>query len=454
MKLWDMLSMALGNLFKRKARTVLTVMGVVIGTCAIIIMISFGIGVQKSWMETMEKFGDLTSIQVNGAAGGRMMGGDSGVEASAQGDTVKLDDKTVEEIKNVPGVIAVTPAFFLNGVTVSSGKYQFQGMIYGVNMSDRKKLGYEVQDGSLPQGKTNKADIMFGNNSAYDFMNSKKKTNNMINPEPKKDGTMPKPFVELMKDKFEVTVNLPENSTIKQKAVKLNVLGVLKEDFSKQPQPSDSIFMDLDFAKQLQKKYNKLNNIKTDNFESNGYQEVYVKVSSVDKVEDTEKTIKGMGFSTHSMTSERDSMNDQTKKIQMFLGGLGAVSLLVAALGIANTMIMSIYERTREIGIMKVLGCVIRNIRTMFLIESGAIGFIGGSVGIALSYLISNIINSVTAGSMGNITGAQTSTGISVIPLWLSLGALAFSTLVGLLSGLHPANRAMKINALTAIKQE
>ncbi len=145
-------------------------------------------------------------------------------------------------------------------------------------------------------------------------------------------------------------------------------------------------------------------------------------------------------------------MNEQTKKIQMFLGGLGAISLLVAALGIANTMIMSIYERTREIGIMKVLGCVIRNIRTMFLIEAGAIGFIGGSLGIALSYLISHIINGVTAGSMG--TGAGTGSGISVIPLWLSLGALAFSTLVGLLSGLHPANRAMKINALAAIKQE
>ncbi len=451
MKLRDMLSMAVSSLFKRKARTVLTVMGVVIGTCAIVIMISFGIGVQQSWMETMEQFGDLTSIQINGSMGAAMAGSSDAADISG-GEDVKLDDKAVETIKNLPGVVAVTPAFYLNGVTISSGKYQFQGMIYGVNMADLKKLGYETEKGSLPGEKINKGDVLFGNNSAYDFMNTKKSTNNMINPTPKSDGTMPKPFVDLMKDKFELTVEVPEDSTQKQKAVKLNVLGVMKEDYSKQPQPSDSIFMDIDFAKQLQKKYNKLNKVKNDTLKEDGYQQVFVKAASVDEVESVEQQIKSMGFSTYSMTSERDSMNEQTKKIQMFLGGLGAISLLVAALGIANTMIMSIYERTREIGIMKVLGCVIRNIRTMFLIEAGAIGFIGGSLGIALSYLISHIINGVTAGSMG--TGAGTGSGISVIPLWLSLGALAFSTLVGLLSGLHPANRAMKINALAAIKQE
>ena len=151
------------------------------------------------------------------------------------------------------------------------------------------------------------------------------------------------------------------------------------------------------------------------------------------------------------------------RTIQMILGGLGAISLLVAALGITNTMIMSIYERTREIGIMKVLGCVVRNIRTMFLIEAGAIGFMGGVIGIAQSYAISFVINMLYAAQNtggGNAAGgmagntAEAAAGISIIPLWLALGALLFSTMIGLISGFHPANRAVKISALTAIKQE
>jgi ABC-type antimicrobial peptide transport system permease subunit len=148
----------------------------------------------------------------------------------------------------------------------------------------------------------------------------------------------------------------------------------------------------------------------------------------------------------------------QMQTIQMILGGLGAISLLVAALGITNTMIMSIYERTREIGIMKVLGCHVPNIRTMFLMEAGAIGFLGGVIGIAISYSISFLINMAAAsqGKGEHAGGGLFASGsaISVIPFWLALGALAFATLVGLVSGLNPSNRAVKISALTAIKQD
>ena len=81
-------------------------------------------------------------------------------------------------------------------------------------------------------------------------------------------------------------------------------------------------------------------------------------------------------------------MQEQSRNIQLVLGGIGAVSLFVAAIGIANTMMMSIYERTKEIGIIKVLGCALQNIREMFLMEAGFIGFLGGVIGVVLSYII------------------------------------------------------------------
>ena len=132
---------------------------------------------------------------------------------------------------------------------------------------------------------------------------------------------------------------------------------------------------------------------------------------------------------------------------------------MVAAIGITNTMVMSIYERTREIGVMKVLGCVVGNIRTLFLMEAASIGLLGGFVGIGISYLLSYIINRFAsqAGVIGGIMGMGMmgeGVNISVIPLWLVLLALVFSTFVGIISGFYPANRAVRISALEAIKHE
>ena len=137
---------------------------------------------------------------------------------------------------------------------------------------------------------------------------------------------------------------------------------------------------------------------------------------------------------------------------------LGAVSLLVAAIGIANTMIMSVTERTREIGIMKSLGCTVRDIRIMFLGEAGAIGFLGGVIGCVISAIASVAINLVSVASAdvrGVVTaviGGGEATRVSVIPWWLYLFAIAFSTAIGLLSGFQPANRAVRIPALDAIR--
>lgn len=449
MKWKDMIAMAFGNLFKRKVRTLLTVSGVVIGTCAIVVMLSFGIGMKQSMETMMENMGDLTVINIYAESKGK--------------DSVALDDKTLEKIKAFEHVVALTPVYQLDmsSVTIKSGKYNYVGMIYGVNMDSLKDLEYHAEAGELPGKEPDKATILFGKDAAYDFMDSHKKNNNMVNPTPDKNGNLPKPFVDPLAAKLEVTVNLPENSTAKVKPTKLNCIGTLKEDRGKNPYPSHCVFMDVALAKELKAKYDKLNNVKPDKNMPNGYQNACVKVDSVQAVPDVEKAIKDMGFTTYSMDSMRKPLEQQMNTVQMILGGLGAISLLVAALSITNTMIMSIYERTREIGIMKVLGCVIGNIRTMFLMESGAIGFMGGAVGIVLSYAISFVINSIAAQSMqgGDAGGGgggflTTGSSISIIPVWLALGGLVFATLIGLLSGLQPANRAVKISALTAIKQE
>ena len=143
------------------------------------------------------------------------------------------------------------------------------------------------------------------------------------------------------------------------------------------------------------------------------------------------------------------------------LGGLGAISLFVAALGITNTMIMSISERTREIGIMKSLGCYVSDIRILFLSEAGAIGLFGGIIGCVISFIASIVINLVSLGGFQGfpslvlaIVGGEGISRVSVIPPWLLLFAVVFCIVIGLGSGYYPANKAVQISALEAIKSE
>jgi putative ABC transport system permease protein len=183
------------------------------------------------------------------------------------------------------------------------------------------------------------------------------------------------------------------------------------------------------------------------------YQRAKVKVKDIKYVQGVQDAINEMGFQTHSLNDILKSMQEQSRTIQLILGGIGAISLLVAALGITNTMIMSIYERTREIGIMKVIGAALRDIKRLFLFEAGMIGFLGGLLGIGISFLLSFLLNTLS-GSAGYYMGMGGEVKISVIPLWLVFAVIALSTLVGLVSGYYPARRAMKLSALEAIKTE
>ena len=128
--------------------------------------------------------------------------------------------------------------------------------------------------------------------------------------------------------------------------------------------------------------------------------------------------------------------------------------MLVSAINIANTMVMSIYERTKEIGIMKVLGCTVRDIKRQFLLESGMLGLCGGIMGIGLSYLVSYLLNKYVAEFLGSFLGTGASGVVSVIPVWLPFAAAAFGTLVGVVSGYFPARRATRIRAIEAMKTE
>ncbi len=171
----------------------------------------------------------------------------------------------------------------------------------------------------------------------------------------------------------------------------------------------------------------------------------------MDNVESVLDEVKKLGFQTYSPVDSIQQAQQQQSQQQGQLLAIGFISLIVSAIGIANTMYASILERRRDIGIMKVLGMKIRKIRLLFLAEAAMIGLIGGLIGIAVSYISAFIISS--GGGEGSFLGIYFTSGMSVqIPAWLALMALAIAAGVGILSGVWPAYKATKTSPLEAMR--
>lgn len=466
MKISDEISLSARNLLRRKGRTALTLVGVVIGTCMVVLMISLGIAQTKTNEEMLQSWGDLTQVQIYGY--GMMMGSD--------GKPLYLDDAAIANIKQIPHVAAATPyaqANNLEGEITAGRNGRYTSDIYnliGIDPTALEPMGFALQSGSWPTNtpaseKATKLQVLVGSSTGYNFQDSRKSYNS-----PKRyryegqtdaNGKELPPFVNIDKDKMTLTIKTGEGSTEKSRSWELEIVGVLEPDGAKGYWTQSGIVLRIQDMKMLQKIYNDMTKTKE---ESKSYDQVYVKVDDLSNVTDVETAIHELGFTnTYSMNQQREEMQKQVMNSQMIFGGIAAVSLLVAAINIINTMTMAIYERTREIGVMKVLGCELGNIRTMFLLESSTIGFIGGLIGLGISLIASFVLNNLStlgqgldlSGLMGGgyYMGGGGGT-ISIIPPWLMLAALVFATLVGLVAGILPANKAVKISALEAIRHE
>lgn len=449
MKTFDLLQMCVRNLVRRKYRTMLTLVGVIAGTCAVVLMIAVGLGMKASQEAQLAQMGDLSIIEVYSYGG-----------TDKNGKELLMNDAQLEHIMAMPGVLTATPLYYPQNLSATlfagnNERYSAHfGNVVGVNPQALPLLGYELLEGSWETAFEKPYSIVVGQYADYNLQDTRKKRgNNRVNPYPDRYGKIADPFVKLNEAKLLIRIDTPDGA--KKQEVKPVVSAVMKEDWQRGYETSRGMFMSITDLKKLESIYMKANNIKADKNRKENYDQVKVKVADIKFVDAVQTAIDDLGFDTWSMESVRKPMVEQTRQIQIFLGMIAGVSLFVAALGIINTMLMSVYERTREIGVMKVVGCHVKDIRALFLLEAGCIGLLGGILGSALSGTIAYLFNtlgfSINLGSnfMGDMAG-----GMFLIPPWLILLALVFSTFIGILSGYYPANRAVKISALTAIKQE
>jgi len=179
-----------------------------------------------------------------------------------------------------------------------------------------------------------------------------------------------------------------------------------------------------------------------------GYSRVIVKVKDVNSVEYVSEKIQDIGFTAISVQTIIKAISNVFIILQFILGGIAGISLIVAGVGIVNTMTMSIYERTRQIGIMKSIGASNGDILTMFLLEAASLGFFGGIGGVLLSYLLNFIITLISPYMMQGLK-------INVVaPFYLVIFAIIFAIIIGIVAGYFPSKRAANLSPVEALRYE
>lgn len=442
MRWTDLLGTSLLSLKQRPFRTALTVLGVMIGTMAVIVMVSLGIGMSESMMQSVATNDSLTQVTVIG----------SKAKNPVDPQYKALNESGIRELAKMDGVSAVIPVYTAQANFRVPPYEEAWAQISGVRVSDMEDFGLEIGKGQLPVSHT-ALQLVAGSKIEYNMSTST---------------TQPPENVDLVNQPIFITFQgagagsqgsmapaqqAPDGSSFGKRIV-VPVVGELADNGSAFSMNDYQFFADMDaLIAELHKQSGSAplpgqTSASADPAKGNFlYSSIVLRTDTVQDAEALTTILRDAGWEAQSDIEFMKEIQRIGFVVQAVFGGIGFISLLVAAIGIANTMMMSVYERTKEIGIMKVLGASLGDIRKTFLIESATIGFLGGLIGLILSILLSMLMNTVL-GAMAE--GAD----ISVIPPWLMLAAVAFSTGVGTLAGLAPAQRAMKLSPLAAIRAE
>lgn len=400
----DFFKLAIENITHRKVRSWLTILGIVVGIAAVVALVSLGQGLQYTVDQQFVKIGaDKISITAKGSVG---FGGSS--------SSNMLTEKDLDAVRRTDGVFMAADRIAKTARVQFNDKTQFQS-IQGVALDETRLLLdesglYDPEIGrTLRQGDKNKI---------------------LIGPELAKDTTFGR----------EIQVN--DKLTINGE--KFQVVGIIKTGGN--PGISRGIFMPLDEARRL---FNSPDEISMIMVKTDPGADIDAVIVNIEKELRRERGLKEgkEDFTVQSTKQFIESFLVIFNVVTVLLVGLASISLLVGAIGIANTMYTSVLERTREIGIMKSIGAKNSDILTIFLIEASLIGLIGGVVGVLIGAGIAKIAEILIAGFLGE--------GFFQIflPWWLLAGAAAFAIVIGTLSGILPAKQASSINPVEALRQ-
>ncbi len=434
MKTRDLLRLVWSNLKRMRARASMSAAGVLIGTAAIVILVSLAAGLQRSATQSLSSIGPLNEITVIGGGAFEALAG-----AAGGGQDARLTPKVLAEIAGMPGVVAVTPRESLSG----SGELQLNRLVSGATLTGIdprvvRKLDWEAESGALRLGRWQ---VLVGARVGERLADPRRPAETV-------------PAIDLQGQTLKLRLTRTVDGKTSQRTVRLRVAGVLAE---RGGQDDYGVFLALPDLEEL----NTWMTGQRSNRERDGYLQATIVMASGQEVLPLETTLLQRGFLAFSASGTLQQINIFFIIIQAIMGGVGGIALLVAGIGIANTLTMAILERTREIGLMKAVGATNRDVMGVFLAEAGAIGTLGGLGGLVAGWGISRLINLLAgvyigaqAASAGAAQEGLAIPDIAYIPAWLPIAVLLFATGMGVLSGIYPAQRAVSLNPVTALKYE
>lgn len=453
----ELVMLAWRNLRRRKSRTILTVISVVIGAVAIILMLSFGYGIQESNRRQMEQFAQINAIRVDPTAY------EEPENAKATQREGYLRDEEIKKIKQIPHVKDVLAAKNLRyEVAFKDPNMSIFGEISAIDFDELRKTDIVMEKGSIPTN-TKKDPFLVGSSIvAYRF----DRKNPRANMESVYDLDFSREKLVLKTYNYsspEDGISIGNND----QSIKLPLTygGTFSKSDILVPR---GLYVSFDTLEHMEKEVQKRGRSENPEGEKSPspapkkltrgrkiryYDSATVTVDDISQTQKVVDAINDMHLNAYANSDSIRGQEEALRVVRWVFAGIGSISLLISAIGIANTMLMSIHERTREIGVMKVIGAQISDVRLMFLVESMLIGVIGGIIGIGFSYLFSFGFNHFFAQAMIG-EGFADEQQLSLIPFWLPFAAFGFSALIGLVAGYLPAKRATQISAIEAIRTD
>ncbi len=472
----DIIRLALRNLNQAKLRAALTTIGIIIGIAVLVTMVSFGLGLQRN---TTEQFGDLDSfheIHVYGRTLFSLAAGPASQKREGQnpdqGDTEmrygkpperSLDDKALAELGKIPHVSFVKPHIFFVTFARSNGRSLRQSLS-GAMVPDPTARFKELAAGRMIAAP-DAAEVVVTPEFMRDFRYRRAadaigQTLELL--EPVTGGQNADGKSAGAGDNGD-DMNVSDVTVART----YRIVGVLKGEsggnrFSGM-MPMANIYLPLPQARAWKDEHldeqNKIalalarKNGTIDEHNNFSYTTAVIRVADPVALDAVRKRITELGFGSFSFMDEFKQARVWFLIVNSALGLLGGISLLVASFGIANTMLMSILERTREIGIMKAIGAEDREIKLIFFAEAAALGFIGGTIGALLAWGIENVANRLAYRFLLQPHGAAY-VDFFALPPYLWLGALGLAVLVSIAAALYPASRAVRIDPVAALRHD
>jgi putative ABC transport system permease protein len=468
MKLYDVSELAVRNLRESMFRNSLTTIGISVGVASLVAMLSLGIGLQQLASQRLQRSGLFDTVVATSRRDLRNFR-EQREEGPAPAESPALDEAARQKIALLPGVVEAYPDIrfvtelrfegkphltMVAGIPFSArtNNDSFDGMQGSFFSSDgasevilQKEFAEELQGIKPKPGadNTNIAELAKGLLGKELTMRYGERTGSA-------SASAPAGNASARKSSANEATNGAAYSVISRQQV-LKVVGVTDLDpDSMRGTGRARVFLPLKLAQQLHVMQAGMRDSSPSDAPT--YNSLSVRVGNPNQVPAVEDAIKKMGFGAFSIVDATRSMRQFFAVLDGFLAIFGSLALAVASIGIVNTLVMAILERRREIGIMKAIGASDADVRGLFFAEAGAMGLVGGALGVSLGWVIGRSINFGTNIYLQrqHFPTAQ----IWSVPLWLAFSAIVFSIIVSLLSGLYPASRAARLDPVQALRYE